>query len=82
MSIGIENETALRDSRLHPFFDLIQPTPNTILTKVVDNGPINISAKFEVSILKTFPKKSFLAHIDAVKSRNSHFLPLAPIEKL
>ena len=27
MSMGIENETALRDSRIHPFFDLIQPTP-------------------------------------------------------
>ena len=32
--------------------------------KVVDNDPSNISVKFEASNLKTFRKKSFLAHID------------------
>ena len=40
---------------------------HTIFTKVVDNGPINISANFEVYILRTLQEKSFLVHIDAVK---------------
>ena len=37
---------------------------HTVFTKVVDNDPMNISAKFEASILKTFREKSFLTHID------------------
>ena len=38
MSIGIENETALRDSRLHPFFDLIQPTPIIMIIIMINSG--------------------------------------------
>ena len=37
---------------------------NGVSRKVVDNHRINISAKFEACILKTFREKSFLAHID------------------
>ena len=37
---------------------------HTVFTKVVDNDQMNISRKFEASILKTFWKKSILAHID------------------
>ena len=37
---------------------------HTVFTKVVDNDPMNISGKFEASILKTFREKSFLTHID------------------
>ena len=59
----------------------MQKSPS-IFRKVVDNGPMNISGKFEASILKNFREKSFLADIDAVKSRNTHFLTLAPIKKL
>ena len=36
----------------------------TVFTQVIDNGPVNISGKFEASILKTFPDKAFLARID------------------
>ena len=37
---------------------------HTVFKKVVDNGLMNISAKFEACTLKTFQEKSFLAHID------------------
>ena len=37
---------------------------HTVFKKVVDNGLMNISAKFEACTLKNFQEKSFLAHID------------------
>ena len=37
---------------------------HTLFTKVVDNDSVNISGKFEASILRTFWEKSFLTHID------------------
>ena len=45
--------TAVKSENRHTFFK-----------KVVDNGLMNISAKFEECILKTFQEKLFLAHID------------------
>ena len=36
----------------------------TVFAKVIDNGPVSISEKFEDSILKTFREKAFLARID------------------
>ena len=38
--------------------------------KVVDNGPMNIYAKFEACILKTFRENHFYRIMTAVKSRN------------
>ena len=39
----------------------------TVFTQVIDNGPVNISGKFEASILKTFREKVFLTRIDCIQ---------------
>ena len=55
---------------------------HTLFRKVADNDPMNISGKFEASMLGTFWEKSFIVHNDALKSTNSYFLILAPMKKL
>ena len=43
---------------------VVDNVENYLYMKLQIESPVNISGKFEASILKTFREKSFLAHID------------------